>query len=91
MPPVLCTTDHDTLASRTFFSVPYHLWQVLVLFLISFDLSPPHYIKMRVSTASALTILSILSTSTALPTTDLMARQAKACFVVGNTALPGIN
>jgi hypothetical protein len=88
MPPELCTTGHDTLASRIFFSIPYHLWQVLVLFVISFDLSPSHYIKMRVSTVSALTILSILSTSTALPTTDLMARQAKACFIVGNTALP---
>lgn len=43
---------------------------------------------MRTSTASALTILSILSASTALPAVDLTSRQAKACFVVGNEALP---
>lgn len=43
---------------------------------------------MRTATAAALTMLSILSTSTALPTTDLTTRQAAACFVIGNTALP---
>ncbi|KZM28792.1 uncharacterized protein EKO05_0006088 [Ascochyta rabiei] len=43
---------------------------------------------MRSTTASALALLSILSTSAALPTTDLTSRQAAACFVIGNTALP---
>jgi hypothetical protein len=43
---------------------------------------------MRTSTRSALTFLSILSTSVALPTFGLTSRQANACFLVGNTALP---
>lgn len=42
---------------------------------------------MRTTTAALLALLSILSTSTALPTTDLIPRAAKACFVIGNTAL----
>jgi hypothetical protein len=37
--------------------------------------------------AHAITLFSILTLSTAIPTT-LNTRQAKACFVVGNTALP---
>lgn len=43
---------------------------------------------MRTSPTSVLTILSILSTSTARPTTSLTHRQANACFVIGSTALP---
>jgi hypothetical protein len=43
---------------------------------------------MRASTTSALTLLSVFSASTALPTIDLINRQANACFVIGNTALP---
>jgi len=46
------------------------------------------YFEMRATASSALAILSILSAATALPTTDVATRQAKACFVVGNTALP---
>lgn len=42
---------------------------------------------MRASTA-ALTALSIFSTSTALPSAYLITRQANACFVIGNKALP---
>lgn len=44
---------------------------------------------MRTPTTSALAILSLLSASTALPTTHLTTRQANACFIIGNTALPG--
>lgn len=33
--------------------------------------------------------MSILSATIALPSADITTRQAKACFVVGNTALPG--
>ncbi len=44
---------------------------------------------MRTSTTSALAVLSIFSASMALPTTDITSRQANACFVIGNTALPG--
>lgn len=43
---------------------------------------------MRATASSALTLLSILSAATALPTTDFTTRQANACFVIGNTALP---
>ncbi|KAJ4984162.1 hypothetical protein SVAN01_10333 [Stagonosporopsis vannaccii] len=44
---------------------------------------------MRASATSALAIMSILSASTAHPTKDLSTRQASACFVIGNNALPG--
>lgn len=37
---------------------------------------------------AVLTALSIFSTSTALPATYLTTRQANACFVIGNEALP---
>lgn len=43
---------------------------------------------MRHNTSLAFAFLSILSATTALPTIDIATRQAKACFVVGNTALP---
>lgn len=43
---------------------------------------------MRATRSSALALLSILSAASALPTIDLAVRQANACFVVGNTALP---
>ncbi|KAF1352656.1 hypothetical protein EJ07DRAFT_168783 [Lizonia empirigonia] len=43
---------------------------------------------MRTTTALALALLTLLTPSTALPTTALTPRQAPACFVIGNTALP---
>lgn len=43
---------------------------------------------MRTTTASALALLTLLTPSTAHPTTALTPRQASACFVIGDTTLP---
>lgn len=43
---------------------------------------------MRTTTTAALTIMSLLSPSLALPAIALTSRQSSACFVIGKTALP---
>ncbi|KAH7359638.1 hypothetical protein BKA66DRAFT_472493 [Pyrenochaeta sp. MPI-SDFR-AT-0127] len=43
---------------------------------------------MYTKSITALTLLSGLSFSAALPTTDFTPRQASACFLIGNAALP---